>query len=142
MILPSEKATKGLRGSRREFPAAASEGALQPPLIDLEYLDNHAQPPSYSDSFATSAGTSLTSSTGTTETVVVVPTISGSPASSFTRVPSMDVLYPSFQPLFLVATGKTLDKGFPNASPPSKSNPHPFVSHDINEGDWIRYVFC
>jgi len=40
----------------------------------------------------------------------------------------------------LVATGKTLDKGFPLASPPSKSDPHPFVSHDINERDWISFL--
>jgi len=42
--------------------------------------------------------------------------------------------------MFLVATGKTLDKGFPYASPPSKSNPHPFASHDINERDWISFL--
>jgi len=42
--------------------------------------------------------------------------------------------------MFLVATGKTLDKGFPYASPPSTSNPHPFVSHDVNEGDWTSFL--
>jgi len=40
----------------------------------------------------------------------------------------------------LVATRKTLDKGFPYASPPSSSNPHPFVSHDVNEQDWTSFL--
>ena len=154
MILAPEKATKGLYGESREFPAL-SEKALQAPLTILQYhpessppptfatpFDNNAEPPSYSDSFATSASSSPTSSTTEEVIPVIVPTAPGSPASSFTRVPSKDVMYPSFQPMFLVATGKTLDKGFPNAPPPSKLNPHPFVSHDINEGDWIGYAFC
>jgi len=42
--------------------------------------------------------------------------------------------------MFLVAHGKTLDKGFPIASPPSNSVPHPFVSHDVNEGDWMSFL--
>ena len=50
-------------------------------------------------------------------------------------------LCPSFQPIFLVDTGKTLDKGFPYTYSPSKSNLRTFVSHGINEKDWIRYVF-
>ena len=151
MILPSEK-NKGLpstaSGERRKFLAPP-----QPPLTHLEYqaessalpafptpVDN-AQPPSYSDSFATSAITPHFAPTSfTTEAVMAVLTTPGGPGS-FTRVPSRDVMYPSFQPMFLVASGKTLDKGFPYASPPSKSNPHPFLSHDVNEGDWIRYVY-
>ena len=140
MILPQEKTTKGLLvttdGESRNFPAPSGK-ASQPPLINLEYQSessalptfptpfDNAQPPSYSDSFAISVSSS--------------PTASGGPAS-FARVPSRDVMYPSFQPMFLVATGKTLDKGFPYTSPPSQSDPHPFESHDINEGDWIRYV--
>ena len=147
MILPQEK-TKGLLGTAdvesREFRSPApSEKAPQPPLINLEYNpessalptfptpSNDVQPPSYSDCFATSANSSYFSPTSST--TEVVPTGQ--------RAPSSDVMYPSFHPMFLVATGKTLDKGFPYASPPSKSNPHPFTSHDIKEGDWIRYVF-
>lgn len=59
---------------------------------------------------------------------------------SFARMPPMDVVYPSFSPMFLVAIGRTLDKGFPEASPPSNLNPHPFASHDVNEKDWTSFL--
>jgi hypothetical protein len=45
--------------------------------------------------------------------------------------------------MFLVAIGRTLDKGFPEASPPSNLNPHgphPFASHDVNEKDWTSFL--
>ena len=137
MILPQEKTTKGSQPPLINFEYQPESSPL--PTFPTPFDNNNAQPPSYSDSFGTSASSSPASSA--TEAAMVVPTASGSPAF-FARVPSRDVMYPSFQPMFLVATGKTLDKGFPYASPPSKSIPHPFVSHDINEGDWIRYLFC
>jgi len=42
--------------------------------------------------------------------------------------------------MFLIATGKTLDKGFPLTTPPSNSNPHPFASHDVYENDWMSFL--
>jgi len=42
--------------------------------------------------------------------------------------------------MFLIATGKTLDKGFPFTTPPSNSNPHPFASHDVYENDWMSFL--
>jgi hypothetical protein len=42
-------------------------------------------------------------------------------------------------PTYLVSNGEHLDNGFPALLPPSEMQPHPFVSHDVNESDWIRY---
>jgi hypothetical protein len=64
---------------------------------------------------------------------------SGGP-SQFSRVPPKELSHISFQPMFLLCNGKTLDKGFPRAPPPSSVQPHPFISHDITEDDWLRFV--
>ena len=58
--------------------------------------------------------------------------------SAFGRRPPLDLSYEDFQPIFLVARGKTLDKGFPPAPPPSTAHVHPFTSHNIDEADWLR----
>ncbi|KIM42261.1 hypothetical protein M413DRAFT_130034 [Hebeloma cylindrosporum] len=58
----------------------------------------------------------------------------------FSRVPPRDLSYSSFEPMYLLCQGKTLDKGFPRAPPPSSIQPHPFNSHDITEGDWLSFV--
>lgn len=49
--------------------------------------------------------------------------------------------YGQFKPMFLLASSEkstSLSKGFPMAPPPSKEDPHPFVTHDINEIDWLQ----
>ena len=60
--------------------------------------------------------------------------------STFSRVPPRELSYSSFQPMFLLCNGKSLGKGFPPVPPPSSIQPHPFNSHDITEGDWLRFV--
>ena len=74
-----------------------------------------------------------------------VPSFRGAPSSgithdppppSFLRQPPKNLPYDSFQPMFLIANGKFLDKGFPLIAPPSAAQPHPFASHDVNEEDW------
>ena len=59
-------------------------------------------------------------------------------SSSFARKPPTELLYDSFQPIFLVAKSKALDEGFPAAPPLSTARVHPFLSHDITEADWLR----
>jgi hypothetical protein len=61
-------------------------------------------------------------------------------SSLFSRVPPRELSYSPFQPMYLLCKGKTMDKGFPRAPPPSSIQPHPFNSHDITEGDWLRFV--
>lgn len=92
-------------------------------------------PPSYSNSFAR-----LTASTSRSYYAPASFDPVGA-LTSFSRVPPENLTYPSFQPMFLVAQGKTLNKGFPSTPPLSSLNPHPFVSHDVTERDWIRYLF-
>lgn len=58
--------------------------------------------------------------------------------SAFGRRPRLDLSYEDFHPIFLAARGKTLDKGFPPAPPPSTAHVHPFTSHNIDESDWLR----
>jgi hypothetical protein len=145
MILLPEKAKDTSDGESPETeapqtlssssPTSSSSRAIASPALPT--LEN-APPPLYSDSYAgppTSSSSYFTPTLSATENTmsVQVPT-------SFSRVPSRDVMYPSFPPIFLVATGKTLDKGFPYASPPSSSDPHPFVSHDVTEGDWTSFL--
>ena len=145
MILPPEKVkdlldTTDGESRETEAPHALSSSSLissssraiaSPTLPTLE----NAPPPLYSEQFARPTSSYFAPTSSTTENAMSVPR----PLAPFSRAPSQNAMYPSFPPMFLVATGKTLDKGFPYASPPSSSNPHPFVSHDINEGDWTRY---
>lgn len=58
--------------------------------------------------------------------------------AAFARVPPHHISYDSFKPLFLVANGKALEKGFPPVPPPSVVHPHPFTYHDVTENDWLR----
>lgn len=65
---------------------------------------------------------------------------------SFTRTRSQGAgfTYTPFKPIFLFTTGDSsgqstsLSNGFPMTPPPSKENPHPFVTHDVNEIDWLQ----
>lgn len=61
--------------------------------------------------------------------------------AAFSRIPPPHISYDSFKPLFLVANGKTLEKGFPRVQPPSVVHPHPFTYHDVTESDWLRLVY-
>ena len=63
--------------------------------------------------------------------------ISTEPSMPFSRrAPQQE--YPSFEPTFLIASGKFLTHGFPALPPPSQVTPHPFASHDVSEADWTR----
>jgi len=59
---------------------------------------------------------------------------------SFSRQPPPHLPYAHFPPIFLIAQGHHLDKGFPICLPPSKFQPHPFCTHDVNEGDWVSFL--
>jgi hypothetical protein len=62
------------------------------------------------------------------------------PMSPPSRPPPLQYPYTPFPPTYLISNDRHLDRGFPPLPPPSELQPHPFVSHDINEGDWLRYV--
>ena len=36
--------------------------------------------------------------------------------------------------------GTTLEKGFMVIPPPTETQPHPFVTHDVTEDDWKRLL--
>jgi hypothetical protein len=58
--------------------------------------------------------------------------------TTFSRPPAPGLPYDSFPPIYLIANGKYLEQGFPLVPPPSPKQPHPFVTHDVNEADWSR----
>jgi hypothetical protein len=139
-------------------PTLPAENTPPPPSIRLDYrqesssssrapafpipFDNNPPPPSYySDNLTNSSYFAPASSI--TNAASSVPMGQPPPDSppSFGRPPSREVTYPNFPSMFLVATGKSLSKGFPYISPASNSNPHPFASHDVYEVDWMRYLF-
>ena len=63
------------------------------------------------------------------------------PPPGFLRAPPPSLPYPPFEPTALIGLSKTkLDSGFPNTIPPSSMHPHPFVTHDVTEEDWLRFV--
>jgi len=63
-------------------------------------------------------------------------------SQSFTRSPPPELSYPlDFPPMTHLPIGRhSLDRGFPSSPPETLVVPHPFVSHDVNELDWLTYV--
>jgi len=58
----------------------------------------------------------------------------------FARRPPSGNTYPPFQPMHLTSIGQYLSRGFPQRQPPSNVDPHPFVSHDVTEEDWLMFL--
>lgn len=58
--------------------------------------------------------------------------------SSFSRPPPGHLPYNGFSPAYLISHGKHLESGFDVVPPPSRTMPHPFETHDVNEGDWTK----
>ncbi|PPQ65123.1 hypothetical protein CVT24_003014 [Panaeolus cyanescens] len=95
-----------------------------------------------------------TSGTGSTSGLYASPYPLSTPSSAwdsdtpecFSRAAPSHLLYPAFDPMYLVSKGKHLDKGFPLAAPPLESyanhrlDIHPFISHDVTETDWILFL--
>ncbi|OBZ65932.1 hypothetical protein A0H81_14064 [Grifola frondosa] len=63
-----------------------------------------------------------------------------SPPSSLQRSIPRNLSYAPFPPSALLAHSANLEDGFPILPPPSSVVPHPFVSHDVNERDWARFL--
>lgn len=62
------------------------------------------------------------------------------PPPSFSRPPQPQFPYSPFPRCTTVSFGKDLENGFPSLPPPSAVQPHPFVTHDVNEDDWLRFL--
>lgn len=58
--------------------------------------------------------------------------------SSFARPPPGHLPYNAFPPAYLISHGRSLESGFDVMPPPSPMMPHPFGTHDVNEGDWNK----
>jgi len=105
----------------------------------------YATPGSQNPEQASTSQAFSTNSPLATSSPIISPTSSKSFSRidtplQFTRPPPPGLPYTSFEPIFIVAKGETLDKGFHHAPPPSDSKIHPFVTHDITEADWLRYI--
>lgn len=63
------------------------------------------------------------------------------PPPSFSRFPQQNFPYTPFHTVVHISLGATLDKGFPMMPPPTAAGqPHPFMTHDVNEEDWTRLL--
>lgn len=62
------------------------------------------------------------------------------PPPSFSRPPHPQFPYSPFPRCTAVSFGKDLENGFPSLPPSSVGQPHPFVTHDVNEDDWLRFL--
>jgi len=56
------------------------------------------------------------------------------------RQPPQHLRYDQFPPLCLISNQTDLSKGFPEVAPPCQLCVHPFVTHDISEEDWKRFL--
>ena len=72
------------------------------------------------------------------------PSGPGASTESFTRAPPRDLPYGPFPPAVLHARSTDLvHDGFPLEPPTCQCaplEPHPFVTHDVNEDDWARFL--
>lgn len=66
--------------------------------------------------------------------------ILSTPPPAFSRQAPNHLSYAPFPPCAVISLSKDLSKGFPPVLPPSSVQPHPFVMHDIQEEDWIRFL--
>ena len=62
------------------------------------------------------------------------------PPPSFARAPPRTMSYAPFAPCALLSLSKDLAAGFPPLAPPAAVQPHPFAVHDVQEGDWTRFL--
>ncbi|KAH9932306.1 uncharacterized protein B0H18DRAFT_53092 [Fomitopsis serialis] len=62
------------------------------------------------------------------------------PPPPFLRAPRPDLPYGPFEPAALTSLDDQLDKGFPPLAPPAVTAPHPFVTHDVADEDWQRFL--
>ena len=110
------------------------ESVTETSSIHPQYSQPYGLPPESSSSHSPPFGINLASSFRNPSPGNITH---DPPPLSFSRQPPENLPYDPFQPIFLIANGKFLDTGFPLAAPPSAAQPHPFASHDVNEGDWI-----
>ena len=64
------------------------------------------------------------------------------PPPAFARAPPRTMSYAPFAPCSLLSLSKDLAAGFPPLAPPAATaaQPHPFAVHDVQEGDWTRFL--
>ncbi|KAF7310292.1 hypothetical protein MIND_00403200 [Mycena indigotica] len=104
----------------RSAPPAASDGHLP--------LSPHSPAHSHSHSHSHSA-----------LNLHPVTVVGPAQPASLTR-PRAAVAPAAFAPMFLLAEGNSLKRGFPVIPPPSGQSPHPFSVHDVGEGDWREFL--
>lgn len=67
-------------------------------------------------------------------------TLLNPPPPPFLLSPPENMYFPSFEPITLISTSKTLHHGFPPVPPPARARPRPFAAHDIRKEDWLRFL--
>lgn len=119
--------------------AAGSSYMLDKPAGPPMHISPYAPPPdapSSSKNAAPSMHTVRSSSSTDSGAVELL----NPPPASFARTPPPTLSYAPFPPTALLSYSSDLVEGFPGLAPPSILVPHPFAAHDVNEGDWLRFL--
>ncbi|TFK75485.1 hypothetical protein BDN72DRAFT_892018 [Pluteus cervinus] len=127
------------RGAQGSSSSSSYRNPPSPPTVHASSASLALRPPPPSHS-SRHAGYATLRPTQSFQNVSAANFSDPTPPLSFSRSPPRHILYPQFQPIFLIASGKFLDKGFPPVAPPSSTRPHPFAVHDVNQGDWLRFL--
>ncbi|KAG9218091.1 hypothetical protein CCMSSC00406_0010250 [Pleurotus cornucopiae] len=151
-VTPSDTSAEGSMRSHNIAARAGSHASTQPPPYTSEGSshfadDSHGQEVRYfsqpSPSPAPRAFASSPSTYGSaagTGGVPRSPTALDASPPAFSRLPSQEAGYPSFPAIYLMSNGKHITKGFPLVPPPSSSEYHPFMTHDVTQEDWQSFV--
>lgn len=130
---------------KRELPSSSESipvSPIPPPLPTNNYPSPPYPPPgaAFATSFASSSSPAPLN---------ILPSFQSTQSSttplcfSRPRLQGPNLTYAAFQPMFLLSASDkstSLSHGFPMSPPPAKDDPHPFVTHDVNETDWLQCV--
>lgn len=135
---PPYEVQRNLQLEQSSGPSGGAQAGENSPFLQASYATSRAQVNAHPTVPSPTLPRGNDSEPGSSSK----PSASTSPhetPSAFSRLPPQHLPYKTFSPMHLIANGEFLDEGFPLLAPPADSQPHPFATHDIREGDWIRW---
>ncbi|KAJ7215040.1 hypothetical protein GGX14DRAFT_443665 [Mycena pura] len=137
MILAEEKSDAGIVSSSSQSPPYAPSFSTQSPAAS-SLRPPPPWPASASDTALPLSPPPLAPhcARAHSQSAVYLPAV----PSSLTRPVAFKLPRTPFAPMFLMAEGNSLKRGFPVVLPPSPQVPHPFELYDVNETDWTQFL--